>query len=103
MLSLEVVKPIADANEKLVTVHICELSDEDCEHDVDTAYEILGELVANFSKCREFHFGLSVEDDQNMDKTRIRDICGALPCRGVEVFVLFGNVHYKQKTPTQEL
>lgn len=84
-------RPTAEANEEMVNIHIWEYLDEDCERYVDAAYDILSEFVVNFSQCRELHFELSVEDHRNVDKTEIRNICGALPCRGVDVSVTFGN------------
>ena len=58
--------------------------------------EVLQMLVRAFLKCRSIEFILVDCDEGSVTRDEIHDICGSLPCRGVEVRITVGTTCYLQ-------
>ncbi len=91
-----ILKVIVDSNPYLREVHVVENETADGERDVDSAVELLRVLVDTFSKCRSFVFGILNTGEQDVREETIRDICGSLPCRGIDLSVEIGSTFYRQ-------
>ena len=89
-------KTIVDSNPHLCEVEIAENSYPSRERDGDSAVELLRVLVDTFSKCRSLMFCLLGPDACVLQEETIRDICGSLPCRGIDLFVEIGPSIYIQ-------
>lgn len=98
-----VFRPIAQSNPKFETIYISENDNIESERDSNTSLIILDDLVHTFSKCNELSFELSISDGQVVDEKKLRDICAALPCRGVDISVAVGSTLYQQKTSVDSI
>ncbi len=85
---------IVNSNPHLREVCITESHIENGERDVDSALELLRVLVKTFSKCHSLMFSILNTGMQDVQEETIRDICGSLPCRGIELFVEIGSICY---------
>ncbi len=92
-----VFKSIVDSNPHLREVRIVEDYIVNGERDEDSAVELLRALVCTFTKCRLLDFCILNTGDQEVDEETIRDICGSLPCRGIDLSVQIGSTSFKQR------
>ena len=58
--------------------------------------KLLQMLVRAFSKCRSIDFHLVDRDEGSVTRNEVHDICGSLPCRGVDVRIIDGPTCYRQ-------
>ncbi len=89
-------KTIVDSNPHLREVRISEDLFGNGKRDGDSALELLRVLVHTFSKCRSLDFGILNSGEQAVCGETIRDICGSLPCRGIDLVVRIGSTYYMQ-------
>lgn len=75
--------------------------EEDSERSSNLALKILDDLIGIFSKCNFLDFDSSAKDGQTVDRTKISDICGTLPCRGVDVSIRIYCTEYEQSNRRQ--
>ncbi len=87
-------KSIVDSNPHLREVRIVEDWIENGERDEESAVELVRVLVDVFSKCRSVMFGILNSGEREVREETIRDICGSLPCRGIELVVEIGSTSY---------
>lgn len=67
----------------------------------DSTHEILRNLLTNFSSCRTLNFSWLSTEGQEITKQDVGNICGVLPCRGVEMEMEIGEeVSYVQNYKT---
>ena len=78
-----------------VCIHECIYSDE--KRKKDQSMEVLQMLVRAFSKCRSIDFDLVDCDEGSVTRDELHDICGSLPCRGVDVRITVGQTCYRQR------
>ena len=89
-------KPIACSNPQLNSVLIRELTMNHHEREKDDSLEVLRMLVRSFSKCRTILFTLVNDGEQSITRDEVHDICGSLPCRGMNIEIRVGSTCYKQ-------
>ena len=53
-------------------------------------------LVEAFQKCRTIYFTLINSKEENVTKYEIQDVCGLLPCRGVQICIEVDLILYRQ-------
>ncbi len=92
----DIFKTIVDSNPHLRMVSIKEKEDSDGERDGNSALELLQVLLDTFSKCDSLAFSILNTGKQDVPRDTIRDICGSLPCRGINLNVRIGSTFYKQ-------
>lgn len=86
---------VADSNPSLDTIEVIEPEDRVTDRDKGSTLEVLGMLVKTFSKCRSIFLSLLVVHE-SLTRNEIHDICGYLPCRGVDLEVYVGSICYQQ-------
>ena len=90
-------RSIAHSNLKLQSIYVSEEEKDDYrERKKGKALQILRMLVNAFDKCRSIDFSLLGIDEESISRDEIHYICGALPCRGVQVKIAIGSVEYQQ-------
>ena len=90
-------KTIVDSNPHLREVYVAEDYRTNGKRDEGSALELLRVLVDTFSKCRSLVFYILNTGDQQVSEGTIRDICGSLPCRGIDLSVHIGSTSYEQR------
>ena len=89
-------KSITDLNPHLNTIEIIE---EDRvgvrEREKDSTLDILEMLVKTFCKCHSIYFSLLITKCESVTRDEIHDICGLVPCRGVNVVINVGSTWYR--------
>ncbi len=90
-----VFQPIVGANRDLCHVDLSDLYGFG-RRSSNNALKILSELVNTFSKCRKLEFYVSTFG--SITERDVREICGVLPCRGVEASIRIGNFFQYRQT-----
>ena len=89
-------KVIVDSNPQLESVSLWESNHRNDERGKEFMLTVLRMLVKTFSKCRAISFKLWNREEQSIIRDEIHDICGLLPCRGVDVCIEVGSTQYQQ-------
>ena len=89
-------KSIARSNSQLNSVIIRERTGNHHKREKDVSLEVLRMLVRSFSKCRDILFKLVNDGEESITRDEIHNICGPLPCRGMNIEITFGSTCYRQ-------
>ncbi len=89
-------KNIVDSNPHLREVRVVEAYPTNRNRDAESAVGLLRVLVDTFAKCSSLMFVILNTGKQDVREETIRDICGSLPCRGIDVYVEIGSTSYGQ-------
>lgn len=87
---------IVDSNPQLDSVSICERIFVRDMREKDVVLQVLRMLVKTFSKCRSICFRINHVEGRIITRDEIHDICGLVPCRGVDVEIEVGSTLYQQ-------
>ena len=89
-------KTIAHSNPHLNSVSIHEYNYDVEEREKGQSMVLLRMLMRAFSKCRSINFDLDHNGEESITRDEIQDICGLLPCRGVDLSITVGSTSYRQ-------
>ncbi len=65
------------------------------DRSAEATLEMLSELLQIFRHCRKLSFALSCTGEGEVQEEELIQVCGVLPCRGVEVHMQIENVSYR--------
>ncbi len=91
-----VFESIVNANNDLCCISVSE-PDSVGRRRSEDALKILTELVNTFSKCRKLDFNIVTTEGCIIDRA-VGQICGVLPCRGVEMTIQIGDYSLRRHT-----
>ncbi len=89
---------IADANRNLKEIKRTISAFHGIERSAKSALESLSELLKIFRKCRYLWVEISCAEEGVLKEEDLIRACKVLPCRGIDVFVLVGDVKYLYPT-----
>lgn len=61
----------------------------------DQSLKVLQMLIDSFSKCRCIEFTILKRGRETVTRDEIRDICGSLPCREMDINIAVGSTRYR--------
>ena len=103
--AVSILKPLVESNQFLRDVRITEQVSERqprLRTHIPCSLQLLRELVEIFSKCEKLDIRLFQTEGEHITNSEVVNICGVLPCRGVEVHIeISPHLFYQQTGKSQ--